>query len=262
MTVTAPRSAATKVSRPEGNNPRRVHVTADACRNGQLTSSGQAPVTGHSPPAPAGARRLARGIDETPARAAFVIMIALLAGCSSSATANPKATSTQSAPAAASTPAAPRTFTSRHYGYAGALPAGWSSDVQATHQWNGQGAPGDDDSVVDLFSGPGGVEAWAMAAPTKQSLAAYTTATTRASAAAHPCPATPQTDQAITIDGEPARLLNMQCPAGSGFLVEIVTTIHDGTAYVFTSQNPTGSGDQNADRAAFRKFLAGVRLQP
>ena len=100
-----------------------------------------------------------------------------------------------------------------------------------------------------------------MAAPTKQSLAAYTTATTRASAAAHPCPATPQTDQAIAIGGEPARLLNMQCPAGSGFLVEIATTIHDGTAYVFTSQNPAGSGSQNADRAAFRTFLASIRLQ-
>jgi hypothetical protein len=71
-----------------------------------------------------------------------------------------------------------------------------------------------------------------------------------------------QTDQAITIGGEPARLLNMQCPAGSGFLVEIATSIHDGTAYMFTSQNPTGSGNQNADRAAFRTFLAGVRLQP
>ncbi len=241
--------------------PRRVDVTADACRNGRPTSSRQAPVTGHSPPAPARARRLTRGIGETPARAAFVIMIALLAGCSSSATTSPKATSTQSASATASTPAAVRTFTSRHYGYAGALPAGWSLNVQATQQWNGQGSPGGEDSVVDLFSGPGGVEAWAMAAPTKQSLAAYTRATTRASAAAHPCPATPQTDQAITVDGESARLLNMQCPAGSGFLVEIVTTIHDGTAYVFTSQNPTGSGDQNADRAAFRNFLAGVRLQ-
>jgi hypothetical protein len=50
-------------------------------------------------------------------------------------------------------------------------------------------------------------------------------------------------------------------PGGSGFLVEIATTIHDGTAYVFTSQNPSGSGDQSADRAAFRNFLAGVRLQ-
>ena len=228
---------------------------------GQLTSSRQAPVTRHSPPAPAGARRLARGIGGTPARAAFVITIALLAGCSSSATTSPSATPTHPASAAASTPPAARTFTSRHYGYTGALPAGWSSDVQATQQWNGQGAPGDEDSVVDLFSGPGGVEAWAMAAPTKQSLAAYTTATTRAAAAAHPCPATPQTDQAITIGGEPARLLIMQCPPGSGFQVEIATTIHDGTAYVFTSQNPTGSGNPSADRAAFRTFLAGIEHQ-
>jgi len=31
--------------------------------------------------------------------------------------------------------------------------------------------------------------------------------------------------------------------------VEIATSIHDGTAYVFTSQNPTGSGNPGADRA-------------
>jgi hypothetical protein len=188
-------------------------------------------------------------------------MIALLAGCASPATTGPGAPPAQSPAATAGTAAAARIFTSRHYRYTEALPAGWTGG-QATQQWNGTGAPGDDDSVVDLFQGPGGVEAWAIAAPTKENLAAYTRTTTRAAAAAHPCPATPQTDQAITIDGEPARLLNMQCPAGSGFLVEIVTTIHDGTAYVFTSQNPTGSGNQNADRAAFRKFLAGVRLQP
>ena len=227
---------------------------------GRLTSSGPAPVTGHSPPAPAGARHLARGTGQTPVGAAFVIMIALLAGCSSSATTSPSATPTQRSPAAASTPPAARAFTSRQYGYTGALPAGWSSGAQATQQWNGQGAPGDEDSVVDLFSGPGGVEAWAMAAPTKESLTAYTTATTRAAAAAHPCPATPQTDQAITISAEPALLLTMQCPAGSGFQVEIATTIHNGTAYVFTSQNPTGSGNPSADRDAFRTFLAGIQL--
>jgi hypothetical protein len=196
------------------------------------------------------------------ASAAFLIMIALLAGCSSSATAGPSATPKQSAAAAASTPSAAQTFTSRHYGYIVALPVGWSSTAQATQQWNGHGAPGEEDSVVDLFSGPGGVEAWAVAAPTKQSLAAYTTATIRASAASHSCPATPQTDQAITIGGEPARLLNVQCPPGSGFLVEIATTIHRGTAYVFASQNPLGSvADHSADRAAFRNFLAGIRFQ-
>ena len=87
---------------------------------------------------------------------------------------------------------------------------------QATQQWDGTGAPGDD-SVVDLFQGPGGVEAWAVAAPAKQNLAAYTRTTIRASAAAQPCPATPQTDQAITIGGATAQLLSMQCPPGSGF---------------------------------------------
>jgi hypothetical protein len=102
---------------------------------GQLTSSRQAPVTRPSPPAPARARRLTRRIGETPARAAFVIMIALLAGCSSSAPTSPGAT-----------------------------------------------------------------------------------------------------------------------PSSA-------TTIHDGTTYVFTSQNPTVSGNPSADRAAFRTFLAGIQLQ-
>jgi len=93
-------------------------------------------------------------------------------------------------------------------------------------------------------------------------LAAYTSATIRASRAAHPC-APPHTDQALTIGGAPARLLTMICPAGSGFLVEIAVTVHHGTAFVFASQNPFKFGSQNprkADRAAFRNFLDGIRL--
>jgi len=195
-----------------------------------------------------------------PVLAASLSMIALLAGCASSATTGPSAPPTQSAAVAASTPAAARLFTSRHYGYTEALPAGWTGG-QATQRWNGTGAPGDEDSVVDLFHGPGGVEAWAIAAPTKENLAAFTRTTTRASAAAHPCPATPQTDHAITIGGAPARLLSMQCPPESGFLVEVAVTIHDGTALVFASQNPSGTGSHSADRAAFRTFLASIRFQ-
>jgi hypothetical protein len=53
----------------------------------------------------------------------------------------------------------------------------------------------------------------------------------------------------------------MQCPPGSGFLVETAVTIHDGTAFVFASQNPSGAGSQSADRAAFRTFLASIRFQ-
>jgi hypothetical protein len=152
-----------------------------------------------------------------------------------------------------------RIITSRHYGYTEALPGGWRPAGQATQQWDGTGAPADLDPVTDLFLGPGGVEAWAVAAPTGENLAAYTRTTIQASAAIHQCAAVPQTNQAITIGGAPARLLGMQCPAGSGFLVEIAVTVRHGTAFVFASQNPTGT--KATDRAVFREFLAGIRLR-
>jgi hypothetical protein len=160
-------------------------------------------------------------------------------------------------------PTGARPVISRHYGYTEALPAGWRLARQATQRWNGQGSPGDGDPFVDLFRGPRGVEAWASSTPTKASLAAYTTTVIRAAHANHPCPVRPQTNQAITIGGVPARLLAMQCAPGSGFLVEIAVTVHHGTAFVFGSQNPFKFGSQNpsnADRAAFRNFLAGIRL--
>jgi hypothetical protein len=43
--------------------------------------------------------------------------------------------------------------------------------------------------------------------------------------------------------------------------VELAVTVHGGTAFVFASQNPTGTPAADAaDRAAFREFLAGIRL--
>ena len=198
-----------------------------------------------------------RLIGHVPALFVLLIVGAVLAGCASSDGAHTASASPTHSPAlAASTPAAARTFTSRHYGYTETLPAGWASAAQATQHWDGKGAPGEEDSVVDLFQGPGGLQAWAIAAPTKESLATYASATIRAAHAAHPCPAAPQTDQVITIGGAPARLLGMQCPAGSGFLVETAVTIRHGTAFVFASQNP--SGTTPTDRAAFRKFLTSI----
>jgi hypothetical protein len=161
-------------------------------------------------------------------------------------------------------PAPARMVTSRHYGYTEALPAGWRLARQATRPWNGKGGPGYDRPVVDLFIGPSQVLAWATAAPTNKSLTAYAAATIRASRAAHPC-SPPQTSQAITIGGAPARLLGMQCAAGSGFLVDIAVTVRNGTGFVFASQNPPGATtatDRATERAAFRKFLTGIRLQP
>jgi hypothetical protein len=159
-------------------------------------------------------------------------------------------------------PGPSRVVTSRHYGYTETLPRRWRLARQATRPWNGKGGPGYDRPVVDLFIGPSQIQAWAIAAPTNQSLAAYTAKIIRHDRAAHPCSA-PQTDQAITIGGAPARLLGMQCPSGSGFLVETAVTVRNGTGFVFTSQNPTATTAANraSDRAAFHNFLTGIRLQ-
>ena len=100
-----------------------------------------------------------------------------------------------------------------------------------------------------------------IAAPTRENLTAYTATTIRAAHAVHQCSA-PQTRQTITIGGAPAQLLTMQCVAGSGSLVETAVTIHAGTAFVLTAQNQAGAvANHRADRAAFRNFLAGIRLQ-
>jgi hypothetical protein len=69
-----------------------------------------------------------------------------------------------------------------------------------------------------------------------------------------------KTDQAITIGESPARPLRMHCPPGSGLLVELAVTVHDGTAFVFASQHPTGTtAAEPADRAACRKPPTGPR---
>jgi hypothetical protein len=157
-----------------------------------------------------------------------------------------------------------RMVTSGHYGYTETLPTGWRLAKQASRQWHGTGGPGYDRPVVDLFAGPRGVQAWAIAAPTTKNLAAYTAKTIRASRAAHPC-SPPQTSQAITIGGAPARLLGMICAPHSGFLVQIAVTVHNGTGFVFASQPAPGATtatDRATERAAFRNFLAGIRLPP
>src|SRR5215472_4412982 len=174
----------------------------------------------------------ARRIGAAPALAALLAVAGVLAGCASSA---------------------PSTFTSDNYGYSAALPAGWSSH-QAGSQWDGLGSPGFEDSDVDLFTGPNGIVVMAYGTATPQSLAAYTRATAQA-AAEHQCPAVPASDQAITVGGAPARLLSTSC---QGLPIETAITIHAGKAVVFVSQIPSGTG---ADRAAFRRFLAGIRIQ-
>jgi hypothetical protein len=201
-------------------------------------------------------RVIRRRVVEAVAGAMAVVVIAALAlvGVRTIGHGHPPAPATRPHPTA-------RIIISRHYHYAEALPAGWRLAGQATQQWDGTGSPGNGDSVVDLFLGPGGVEAWALAAPTKENLAAYTRTVIRASNAVHGCPAVTQPSQAITIGGAPARLLAFECGAGSGFVVEIAVTVHGGTAFVFASQPPAWTRSNATDRAAFREFLAGIQLR-
>jgi hypothetical protein len=170
-----------------------------------------------------------------PALYLLALIVALLTGCGSGG--------------------APGTFTSQHYGYTAALPAGWANTKQAAQQWNGTGSPGYDEGDVDLFTGPNNIIAWAFATSSSDSLTAYAKATAQAATSVHQCPAVPKTNQAITIGGAPARLLSMNC---QGLPVEMAITIHAGKAIVFVSQQPSGT---RADRVAFRRFLAGIRFQ-
>jgi len=99
----------------------------------KLSASSKTPATDHRPATPHGARRLAPRTSEVPALAALLLsLIALLAGCGSSATTGPTSTSTRSAAAPASTPTTAHIFRSRYYGYTNALPSGWFSNSQAT----------------------------------------------------------------------------------------------------------------------------------
>jgi hypothetical protein len=175
----------------------------------------------------------ARRIGEVPALAALLAVADALAGCASSA---------------------PSAFTSQNYGYSAALPAGWSSH-QAGYKWPGLVSPSFEDSDADLFTGPNGIVVMGYGTAAPQSLSAYTKATVQAAAAAHQCPAVPASDQAITVGGAPARLLSMRC---QGLPIETAITQFMQEAVVFASQIPSGT---RADRAAFRRFLAGIRIQ-
>jgi hypothetical protein len=179
-------------------------------------------------------------IGEVPALVTLLTVAGVLAGCGSSG---------------------PSTFTSQTYGYTVALPAGWSGH-QASYQWNGGGSPSHGDGDVDLFAGPGSGFAIAFAAPSRASLAAYVDTFVRAQAAEHRCPPIPQTNQAVTIDGAPARLLGMHCPAPSGYLVLNAITVHDKTGYVSVFEDPSDgtAAAEHADRLAFGKFLAALRF--
>src|SRR5215475_2852979 len=221
--------------------------------SGRWTPTGALRVTGKAGESPVSSRG---AVMKNRAHIAPIslTLAGVLAGCASPAAGPPGAPATQSRPSGASAPAAAHMFSSRLYGYTAALPAGWSA--QPGQRWGDLGAPG----PVDVFRGQPYVAAWAFAVPRPANPAAYATAITR-TAAQLPCPAAP-TSQAVTIGGVPARLIGMRCPAPGGVLMLTAVTTRGQSALVVTFEDSSGvSASERADRAAFREFLAGIRLR-
>jgi hypothetical protein len=191
--------------------------------------------------------------------ACTLIAVGVLAGCSSPATGPSSAAPARPAASGVSAAAGARNFSSPHYGYTMALPAGWSA--QGAQPWDGPGSRGRGKDGVDVFRGLPYVTAWAFAASMLPSLAGYATAIARA-AAQVPCPAAPQIDQQVTIAGAAASLIGMTCPAQGGVYILTAATTHKQTAVVFVFEDTSGvRAAQHADRVTFRELLTGVRFR-
>jgi hypothetical protein len=60
----------------------------------------------------------------------------------------------------------------------------------------------------------------------------------------------------------PAALIGIRCPARGGVLMLTAFTTGGQSTLVITFEDPSGiSAAERADRAAFREFLAGIRLR-
>jgi uncharacterized Zn-binding protein involved in type VI secretion len=96
---------------------------------------------------------------------------------------------------------------------------------------------------------------------TSAARSAYATAIAQ-TAAQLPCPAAPHTSQVLTIGGVPAVLVGMRCPVHGGALMLTAVTTRGQSTLVITLEGSSGIWSaERADRAAFREFLAGIRLR-
>ena len=191
--------------------------------------------------------------------ACTLIAAGVLAGCSPPATGPSSAPPTRPGVSGASAAVAARVFSSPHYGYTVALPAGWSA--QGAQPWDGPGSRGLGRDGVDVFRGPPYVAAWAFAAPRPPSLAGYASAAARA-AAQLPCPAVPRIDQQLTIGGAAASLIGMSCPSQGGVFMLTAAATHKQTALVFVFEDSSGvKAAEHADRAVFGALLASIRFR-
>jgi len=191
----------------------------------------------------------------TAARAATILVVLALVACS---TRTPSGSVSLSAETSPSTSPSAEQFISEAYGYSLTLPRGWTP-VQASARWDGKGAPGSDDVVVDQLIGPATAVSWAYAASTTKTLPAYVKTTIKATVEDHAdtCPANPVAEDSIQIGGQPGTLLAWNC----GVLVNQAVTVQHGVGFFFgfLDQSVHAAADA-ADRKLFLKLLSSVQF--
>jgi len=159
------------------------------------------------------------------------------------------------------TPASSSTFTSKLYAYSISVPPGWTATNAGT-RWSGSGAPDMQDLVIDTIVSPGTTAMLAAAAPTSKDLATYTADGIAADFAVHrdTCPGAehPESVESITVGGEPAKLVSMNC----GILINVAYTVHAGQGYRFLFRDPAvQAATDPIDKATFLAMLASVEFK-
>jgi hypothetical protein len=92
-------------------------------------------------------------------------------------------------------------------------------------------------------------------------LTALAAQTNAAEARDHPCPAAPETEKAVKVDGEAALLTSKHCPSDGGILVLRAIAVHNGIGYYFWMQDPSNEkAVEPLDRADFNALIASIRL--
>ncbi len=156
------------------------------------------------------------------------------------------------------TAAVPTTFTSETYGYTLMLPAGWTA-LRASKTWDGTSGISSDSAEVDQFKSPAAVSSTGVAAPFAQALPALTQTLIAATTRYHgdTCTSPPESQDAITIGGDPGVLVAWDC----GILINVALTIHNGVGYQFLLRDPAVHASTDvADRALFLAMLASVQF--
>jgi hypothetical protein len=170
----------------------------------------------------------------------------------------PTLTTSRSPDASRTAGPSPTTFTSSTYGYTLRLPPGWTS-VQAKKAWDGKAPLSSYSPLVDQLVGTYNASSWALAAPSKQKLAAYTAEMIVANAHDHgdTCPPKPELRRRITIGGGPGMLLAYNC----GILINLAAAVHHGVGYQFGFRDPTvNAATDPTGQAAFLAILASMQF--